>query len=161
MIKVLFVCLGNICRSPMAEFVLKQMIEEKGLSDRFFIASAATESYNEKCRAGIYPAAKETLAANGVPFSEHYSRQIRRDDYGRFDYILAMDAANIGDIISIVGPDKDGKIKRLLDFTPYPRDIKDPWYTGNFTGSYLDIVKGCRAFLDYIVKNETQEKREE
>ncbi len=155
MIKVLFVCLGNICRSPMAEFILKQMVAEKGLSDRFEIASAATESYNELCHAGIYQNAKDMLASMGIPFQEHYSRKMRRTDYDRFDYILAMDAKNISAILSIVGNDKNNKVKRLLDFTPHPRDIKDPWYTGNFTDSYWDIVDGCQAFLDYVAKNAT------
>ncbi len=150
MIKVLFVCLGNICRSPMAQFVLQQMVDENGLSHYFEIDSAATESYNEICHAGIYYGTKEILKAKNIPFEEHYSRRIRKTDYDYFDYIIAMDDSNVEDIQSLVGLDIERKIYRLLDFTSQPRNIKDPWYTGNFEECYLDVVKGCQAFLDYV-----------
>lgn len=150
MVKVLFVCLGNICRSPMAQFVLKQMVDENGLSDRFEIDSAATESYNEMCNAGIYYGTREILNAKRVPFEEHYSRRIRKTDYVHFDYIIAMDESNIRDIQSIIGPDTEHKIYRLLDFTNNSRNIRDPWYTGNFEECYQDIVNGCQGFLDYL-----------
>ena len=132
MIKVLFVCLGNICRSPMAEFVLKHIVAEKGLSAEFEIDSAATESYNEMCHAGIHHRTRQMLQAMHIPFSEHFSRRIRPHDYEHFDYILAMDESNIEDIQAITGLDTEHKICRLLDFTANPRNIKDPWYTGNF-----------------------------
>ena len=148
MIKVLFVCLGNICRSPMAQFVFQQMVDEKGLSDCFEIDSAATESYNEMCHAGIYPDTREILRAKNIPFQEHYSRRIRTTDYAHFDYIIAMDGSNIEDIQSLLGPDKEHKIHRLLDYTDHPRNIRDPWYTGNFEECYQDIVEGCEAFLN-------------
>ena len=150
MIKVLFVCLGNICRSPMAQFVFKQMVEEQGLSDRFEIDSAATEGYNEMCHAGIHYGTREMLKSMRVPFEEHYSRRIRPCDYVYYDYILAMDDSNIEDIQSIVGVDTDNKIYRLLDFANKPRNIKDPWYTGNFDETYWDIVEGCDSFLKYL-----------
>ena len=150
MIKVLFVCLGNICRSPMAQFVLKQMAEERNLSNCFEINSAATESYNEIHHAGIYFGTKEILKANNIPFEEHYSRQIRKKDYEYYDYIIAMDDSNIKDIQSLIGLDTKHKIYRLLDFTDHPRNIKDPWYSGNFEECYRDIVEGCKAFLDYL-----------
>ena len=150
MIKVLFVCLGNICRSPMAEFVFKQMVEERGLADKFEIDSAATESYNEMCHAGIHYGTRDKLKAMRIPFEEHYSRCIRPRDYAYYDYILAMDDSNIDDILEIVGPDTERKIYRLLDFTDYPRNIRDPWYTGNFDESYDDISEGCQAFLDSL-----------
>lgn len=150
MIKVLFVCLGNICRSPMAQFVFKQMVEERSLADKFEIDSAATESYNEMCHAGIHHGTRDILKAMKVPFEEHYSRRIRAADYTYYDYILAMDDGNVDDIQSIVGIDTDNKIYRLLDFTNNPRNIKDPWYTGNFDETYWDIVEGCDAFLKYL-----------
>ena len=150
MIRVLFVCLGNICRSPMAQFVFKQIVNEYGLSDNFEIDSAATESYNEMCHAGIYYGTRDLLNKKRIPFEEHYSRQIRKSDYEYYDYIIAMDNSNIRDIESIVGHDTKHKIFRLLDFTEQPRNIKDPWYTGNFEEAYQDIVEGCQAFLEYL-----------
>ena len=150
MTKVLFVCLGNICRSPIAQFVFKQMVAEKSLIDRFEIDSAATEGYNEMCHAGIHHGTREMLKSMHVPFEEHYSRRILPADYAHFDYIIAMDDSNIEDIQSIVGLDIGHKIHRLLDWTAQPRNIKDPWYTGNFDETYRDICEGCQAFLEYL-----------
>lgn len=150
MIKVLFVCLGNICRSPMAQIVFQNMVNELGLENNFEIDSAGTEGYNEVCNAGIHRGTKEILTRKGISFSEHYSRKIRKSDYEYFDYIIAMDDENIGDIEDIIGKDKDNKIKRLLDYTNNPRNIKDPWYTGNFEETYSDVVEGCKAFLEYL-----------
>lgn len=148
--KVLFVCLGNICRSPMAHIVFQNMVNEKGLESEFEIDSAGTEGYNEICHAGIHRGTKEILNRKGIPFEEHYSRRIRKSDYEYYDYIVAMDEENIYDIQSIVGKDKDNKIKRLLDYTNNPRNIRDPWYTGNFDETYEDVVAGCEAFWDYL-----------
>lgn len=153
MIKILFVCLGNICRSPMAEFVFKHMIKEKYLTNKFEIDSAATEGYNEMCGAGIHYGTREILQQMNIPFTEHYSRKIKPKDYEYYDYILAMDDRNIHDIIEIVANDKDKKIYRLLDFTNNPRNIKDPWYTGNFDETYWDIYEGCEAFINYLFQN--------
>lgn len=150
MIKVLFVCLGNICRSPMAQIVFQNMVNELGLENNFEIDSAGTEGYNEVCNAGIHRGTKEILTRKGISFSEHYSRKIRKSDYEYFDYIIAMDDENIGDIEDIIGKDKDNKIKRLLDYTNNPRNIKDPWYTGNFEETYSDVVEGCKVFLEYL-----------
>ena len=150
MIKVLFVCLGNICRSPMAEFVMKQMVAEKGLTDKFEITSAATEGYNEMVHGALDYRAADMLKLMKVPFTKHYSRQIRKSDYAKFDYILAMDDNNVRDILDIVGEDKNHKVYRLLDFTKNPRSVKDPWYTGNFDEAYWDIYEGCQAFLEHL-----------
>lgn len=150
MIKVLFVCLGNICRSPMAQFVLQQMIDERGFSAQFEIDSAGT-NYDCDERNFMHYSAREMLKAMHVPFEEHYSRRIHPKDYAYYDYILAMDAGNIEDIQSLVGPDRENKIHLLLEWTDHPRNIKDPWYTGNFDESYWDIYEGCQAFLEHLV----------
>ena len=150
MIKVLFVCLGNICRSPMAQFVFQQMADEKGLSDDFEIDSAGTEGYNEMYHMGIHHGTRQILKEKRISFEEHYSKRIRQKDYEYFDYIIAMDNGNIEDIQSLIGPDIKHKIHRLLDFTSHPRNVKDPWYTGNFEECYQDITEGCEAFLNYL-----------
>ena len=153
MINVLFVCLGNICRSPMAEFVFKDMVAKKGLSSMFYIDSAATDGYNEKMKEGIYPETKKILKEMNVPFTEHFSRQIRKEDYNKFDYILGMEERNVSDILKIIGEDKENKVYKLLAFTEKPRDIIDPWYYGNFDSTYYDILYGCESFLEYLNKN--------
>lgn len=152
MIKVLFVCLGNICRSPMAEFILKDMVNKKGISKDFYIDSVATSNYNEMQGEGIYVDAKEMLKEMKIPFSEHKSRQIKKEDYNKFDYILTMEEKNINDVLRIVGEDNENKIHRLLDYTEKPRNIADPWYNGDFYSAYYDIVYGCEKFLEYINK---------
>ena len=150
MIKVLFVCLGNICRSPMAQIVLENMVKELGIESEFEIDSAGTEGYNEMCHAGIHRGTKEILTRKRIPFSEHYSRKVRKHDYDYYDYIITMDSENISDLEYIIGYDSDNKVKRLLDYTTKPRNIKDPWYTGNFDETYEDVVEGCEAFLRYL-----------
>lgn len=150
MIKVLFVCLGNICRSPMAEFILKDMINKREESQNYDIQSRATSNYNEIEKEGIYGEAKQMLKKMNIPFTEHQSKQIRKEDYETYDYILAMEKRNVEDIKKIVGSDKEHKIYRLLDFTEQPGDIADPWYTGDFDTTYYDIVYGCEKFLESI-----------
>jgi len=151
MIKVLFVCLGNICRSPMAQIIFENLVKESGLEYQFEIESAGTEGYNEMVHAGIHHGTKDVLKRNNVEFREHYSRKIRKQDYEYYDYIVAMDNDNIEDIKMIVGQDRNNKIKRLLDYTQNPRNVKDPWYTGNFDETYDDISEGCKAFFNSII----------
>lgn len=150
MIKVLFVCLGNICRSPMAEMVFKDMVNKKGLSDKFHIDSAATSS--EAVGDGIYYGTREIFKKQGIPFTQHISRQMTKEDYTSYDYILGMEEKNIRNILRIIGEDKDKKVFRLLDFSEKPRDIADPWYTGNFDSTYYDVEYGCTSFLEYLMK---------
>lgn len=150
MIKVLFVCLGNICRSPMAEFVFKDIVEKRGLSNNFIIDSAATST--EEIGNTMHIGTRKKLEEKGIDYAEHRARQIKKEDYQNYDYIIGMETSNINNIIRIVGEDKDKKIYRLLDFTKNPKDIADPWYTGNFDITYEEIQKGCEAFLDYCIQ---------
>ena len=146
--KILFVCHGNICRSPMAEFVMKDLVKKAGLASQFHIESAATS--REEIGNPIYPPAKRKLKEMGVPFGDHRAVQMTRADYDRYDLLLAADSANVRNMTRIAGGDPDHKIRRLLDDCPRPRDIADPWYTGNFDVTYDDIVEGCEALLDRL-----------
>lgn len=149
MIKILFVCLGNICRSPMAEFMCKDMLEKLGRKNDFYIESAGTS--NEEEGNPIHYGAREKLAEVGIFPNGKYARQIQKSDYDRFDYIIAMEEKNISSIKKIIGEDKDNKVYRLLDFSNNPRDIADPWYTGNFNTTYLDLKEGLEEFLKKII----------
>ena len=150
MIKVLFVCLGNICRSPMAEFVFKNLVKERGIEDSFYIESAATSS--EEVGNGMHRGTKNKLKEMNIPYTNHIARQLLQGDYENYDYIICMDRSNILNILGICGEDKEKKIYKLLDFTKNPRDIADPWYTGNFDETYNDVVEGCQCFLDFVFK---------
>lgn len=150
MIKVLFVCLGNICRSPMAEYVFKDMVKKKNLENEFYIDSVATSS--EETGNGIHQGTKNKLAKMNILCGNHKARQITKEDYKKFDYIIGMEETNILNIKKIVGEDFENKVSKLLDFTENPRDIADPWYTGNFDKTYDDIVEGLEAFWNAILK---------
>ena len=143
----MFVCHGNICRSPMAEFVLKDMVAKKGIADNFSITSTATS--REEIGNGIHYGTRAKLNEMGVPFTEHRATQITLNDYKKYDYILVMDRNNLRNLNRIIGEDTDKKVYRLLDFAD-GGDIADPWYTGNFDDTYRDIVKGCEAFLKHL-----------
>ena len=149
MVKILFVCLGNICRSPMAERVMTDIVKKRGLQNEFVIASAAT-SYEEEGNP-IYPPARRKLVEKGVEVLSHYATVLTRDDKDKYDLIVAMEERNLRAIYRIIG-DSD-KVHRLLDFSPRPRDIADPWWTGDFETTYDDIAEGCECLLDYCVKN--------
>ena len=151
MIKVLFVCLGNICRSPMAEFIFKDMIYKKGLSKEFVIKSAAT-SY-EEIGNDMHYGAKDKLNQKNIPFSKRKATRITLEDYKYYNFIIGMEESNIKNIKRIVGEDVDNKISKLLDYSDNPRDIADPWYTGNFEKTYNDIVEGCNGFITFLEKS--------
>lgn len=150
MIKIMFVCLGNICRSPMAEFVLKDLVRKRNLSNEFYIKSSATSS--EELGNGVHYGTIKKLNDVGIPVETRKATKLDKSDYDKYDYILGMEKSNIKNILRIVGNDSQHKIYRLLDFSNNPRDIADPWYTGNFDITYNDILEGCIAFLDYICK---------
>ncbi len=150
MIKILFICHGNICRSPMAEYIFRDMVTKRGLSDRFSIASAATS--REEIGNPVYPPAKRKLREHGIDPVGKTARQMTKRDYEEYDYLLAAEQYNIRNMKRIIGDDPAQKVYRLLDFSDRPRDIDDPWYTGNFDTAWNDIVEGCEAFLEYLKK---------
>ena len=148
MIKVLFICHGNICRSPMGEFILKKMVKEKGLADKFEIASAATST--EEIGNPVYPPAKRKLKEHGIDCSGKYAVQLKRSDYDRYDYFLCMDNRNIQNTLRIFGSDPEEKVSLLLSYCGERREVADPWYTDDFDTSYDDIWRGCSAFLEKL-----------
>ena len=156
MIKAMFVCLGNICRSPMAEFVLKDMVKKQGLEKEFYIKSSATSS--EEIGNDIHYGTRDKLIQNGISFTKRKAVKLRAEDYKKYDYIIGMEKSNVINIKRIVGEDVDDKIYRLLDFSDTPRDITDPWYTGNFEITFNDIVEGCNGFLKCLKDNNIIDK---
>ena len=148
MTKVMFVCLGNICRSPMAEFVLKDLVRKRDLESEFYIASSATSF--EEIGNGVHYGTVEKLKSLNIPVENRAATKLKSSDYDKYDYIIGMEKSNIINIMRIIGQDPENKVYRLLDFTENPRDIADPWYTGNFDKTYEDILEGCRAFLKRI-----------
>ena len=140
MTKVLFVCLGNICRSPMAEFVLKDMVRRRGLEDEFIIESRGTSS--EEIGNDVHYGTVRKLNSVGVPVEHRQATKFTKRDYDEFDYIIGMEARNVRDIMTFIDEDPDDKVCRLLDYTNNPRDIADPWYTGKLDITYQDVVEG-------------------
>ena len=148
MIKVLFICHGNICRSTLSESVFTYKVKELGLSDRFVIDSAATST--EEIGNGPHHGTVAKLRQVGVPVLEHYAKQVRKSDYRNFDHIIGMDQWNYRNMMRIFGKDPEQKVSLLLDFTDRPGEIADPWYTGNFDETYRDVLDGCEGFLAYL-----------
>lgn len=151
MIKVLFICHGNICRSTMAQSVFWYLVKEKGLGDNFHVDSAATS--REEIGNGVHYGTGTILKEKSIPCIEHYARQMTKQDYLEYDYLIGMDDNNIRNMLRILGSDPDKKIYKLLDFTSSTRNIADPWYTGDFETTYQDVREGCEALLQYICKN--------
>ena len=146
MIKILYICHGNICRSPMAEFVMKALVRSRGLEDEYHIESAAVS--DEETGNPIYPPAKRCLNQHGVHFdNSKTARKITPADYARFDRIICMDTSNLRLIRRIIPSDPDGKIHLLMSYTGRSRDVADPWYTGDFETTFQDILEGCEAML--------------
>lgn len=150
MTRILFVCHGNICRSPMAEFIFKDMVKKAGLSDRFSISSAATST--EELGNGLYPNAARCLELHKVPYTRHSARQIRKSDYDEYDLIIGMDEENMYNLRRFFSPDPEGKVSSLMSFAGSARSVSDPWYTRDFETAYNDIVEGCAALLEYLKK---------
>lgn len=150
MVKILFVCHGNICRSPMAEFVMKDMVKKQGMADEFYIASAATST--EEIGNGVHHGTRKKLASVGIGVDGKTAVQLKKSDYDKYDYILGMDSWNMRNMKRMLPEDKENKVHLLLDFSDESRDIADPWYTGNFDATYNDVVEGCTALLKKIQK---------
>ena len=150
MIKVLFVCLGNICRSPMAEYVLKDIVKKRGIEEKFQIDSAATST--EEIGNPMHDGTRDKLKKEKIEYGNHLARQIEKEDYKKFDYIIGMEKQNVINIKRIIGEDNENKVYKLLDFSKSPRDIADPWYTGDFDKTYEDIEEGIEGFLEYLEK---------
>ena len=147
--RILFVCLGNICRSPMAEFVMKDLVEKAGLQNQFYIESAATST--EEIGNEVYPPARRKLAEHGIGCKGKTARQMTRADYDRFDLLIGMDTWNIRNMKRICGDDPQGKIHQLMDYTNRPGDVADPWYTGDFETTWRDVLEGCEGLLASLV----------
>ena len=145
MTKILFICHGNICRSPMAEFVMKRMVTEAGLAAEFHIESAAVSA--EELGNPVYPPVRRLLNAHGIDCSGKTARQVTKADYDRWDYLITMDDSNVRLLTRIVGSDRLGKISRLADHTDHPGNVADPWYSGDFELTWREVNEGCAALL--------------
>ena len=152
--KILFVCHGNICRSPMAEFVMKDLVRKAGLASQFYIESAATS--REEIGNPVYPPAKAELERHGLSCDGKRAVQLQKSDYDKYDLFIGMDSANIRNMLRIFGGDPAGKVHKLMDYTTRGGDVADPWYSERFDVAYRDIYEGCTALLDAILKQDKQ-----
>lgn len=152
MTKILFICHGNICRSTMAQYVMQYLVDKRGLSDCFYIDSAATS--REEIGNGVHHGTRAKLREVGIPCGDHRARQMTRGDYEEYDFLIGMDTWNIRNMNRIVGADPDHKIHKLLEYTNRGGDIADPWYTGNFDETYRDVSEGCEGLLAHILKED-------
>lgn len=150
MLKICFVCLGNICRSPMAEFIMKKKVKDLGLSEKIHIVSRAT-SYEEEGN-DMYPLAKQKLTEEKIPYTKHCATRLEKPDYYNYDYFICMEESNIRNSIKIFGEDPDKKVFRLLELSENPKDIADPWYTRNFDVTYSELDKGIDILIEKIKK---------
>ena len=150
--RILFICHGNICRSPMAEYIMKELVKREGVAGDWEIESAAVS--REEIGNPVYPPARRKLLEQGIPCGHHAARQMTRADYDRFDLLIGMDRSNLRTMQRICGGDPEGKIFRLLDFTGQAGDVADPWYTGDFEATYRDIKAGCEGLLLRISEKE-------
>ena len=150
MTKILFLCHGNICRSPMAEFVMKDMVKKAGLEQDFQIESAATST--EEIGNPVYPPARRKLAEHGIDCAGKTARQLRNSDYEEFDLLIGMDRTNLRSMYRICGGDFADKMHLLMDFTDRPDEVADPWYTDDFDATWRDVEEGCRGLLNYLTK---------
>lgn len=156
--KIMFVCHGNICRSPMAEFIFNDLVTRRGMADQFVIASSATST--EEIRNGIgnpvYPPAKAELAKHGLSCKGKRAVQLKKSDYDKYDLFIGMDSANIRNMLRIFGGDPDEKVHKLMDYIDRGGDVADPWYSERFDVAYRDVFEGCTALLDVVLKRDKQ-----
>ena len=145
---ILFVCHGNICRSPMAEYIMKDLVKNAGVDDIYHIESAATS--REEIGNDLYPKAKEKLREKGIPYGHHSARQVVTSDYAQYDYIIGMDQVNHRNLVNLFHGDPEGKVSLLMDWTGNGRSISDPWYSGDFETTFREIVEGAEALLDRL-----------
>lgn len=155
-VRILFVCHGNICRSTMAESMMTELVKRNGLADSFEIASAGTS--NDEIGSPVYPATVRILVAKKIPLVPHYAVRMTKEDYDYYDFLFGMDTANIKNMKRIAGGDPKGKIHRLMDCCDEPRDIADPWYTGEFSQTFLDISEGCDELLVTLLRERSPEE---
>ena len=149
MTKILFICHGNICRSPMAEFVMKKLVSDAGISSEVSVSSAATST--EELGNDIHTGTKKKLISMKIPFSPRCARQITKKDYSKYDFLILMDENNKRNLMRIIGNDRENKVHKLLDFTQRKgQDIADPWYTGNFDETYRDVLEGCKGLIGFL-----------